>query len=538
MPTVGGGVAAQPLIAAAFGPDHAGDWERVTASLGADVRTLVATPRVRFAASPALGLEPVRNGWCWGRHIQRTRAPADPRDAAHELDLAGFWWDGSAGVMHTGLFGVQELYVRTLGATTFVCNRISPLASIGPALDIDWDAWAMFITVNHHSGEDTGFAQIRRLTFANRLEFTATSAAATTRDVPAWLLEPPSPTGVDDIWRAVRGAVRPRFGEEVDITLSGGLDSRLILAALSRRRRVRIAAWTTHGSAGDFEMADALALGRTTSHVHVDSTVADWRENFLPTCRRLEHGTSAHAWLEPLADALRSRPSVLYDGFGGDVFLRRFPPEPGRGVAGSVWHLMTGGRWEREDKFLSPTFRRQHGEHLREKWTARGDLWSGHPSEGMLRRFATRHNHGVALSPFRLFAAARRVITPLADPGVFRAALGLPASSDKLLDYRDMVLERYAPDLYALPATGRPRTPRVAFQDPITTPDALAHLIEIIERERATVEPLDPGLRALMAEPNYPMLKWQARLLASAAVLSDWLTMWRPRLNGADRPWT
>lgn len=530
-------VADQPLVAAAIGPDTSGEWHRLAASLGVD--TLLDTPGVRFAASRAPGLEPVTGGWCWGRHIQRARRPTGPRDAAHELDLAGLWWDGNHGVLHTGLLGVQDLYTRTIGDTTYVANRVAPLASIGPPLDVDWEAWALFLSVNHFSDEDTGFTQVRRLTLGGLLEFTGTTAPVAAADIPAWLLQPEGTGSMHDLWGAIRSSVRPRLREEVDLTLSGGLDSRLILAALNRRRSVRISAWTTQGSAsaGDVEMATALAIGRTRSHIRVESSLEDWVQNFLPTVRQLEHGTSAHTWLQPLSRAVRHRTATLYDGFGGDLILRR-QPRTRPSVVENGWYLATGGRWERDDRFLSPTFRDQYGEALRAKWEARGDRWSGHPSEQVLRHFTTRTNRGIALSPFRLFATARRVITPLTDPQVFAVAMSLAPATTDAIDYRDILLERYAPAHHALPATGRAGGPAYPFQDHASAPTSLAHLIEIINREPAAAEPLDPGLRELMAARNYPMMKWQARLLASSAVLSDWLATWRPRLTGTDQPWT
>lgn len=531
-------VADQPLVALAIGPDRSGDWNRLIASLGVGVKTLVDTSSVRFAVSSAPGLESVRGGWCWGRHIQTNRRPVNPRDAAHELDLAGFWWDGQAGVLHTGLLGVQELYVRTIGDTTFVTSRISPLASIGPPMDVDWEAWALFLSINCFHAEDTGFAQIRRLPFASRLEFTASSLPTSAIDIPGSLLEPDRrPRSVDDLWDSIRSSIRPRFGEHVDITLSGGLDSRLLLAALNRRRSVRISAWTTHGSAGDFELGATIAAGRTRAHVQVDSTVEDWCANFLPTLRQLEHETSMHAWLQPLSRAMRHRTATLYDGFGANLILHARQPTHASLVE-SVWHAGTGGRWVRDDRFLSPEFREKYGPVVRSKWVARGDCWSGHPSEGALRRFTTRAIRGIALSPLRIFGQGRRVITPLADPQVFSAVMALPPAGAEPVDYRELVLQRFAPDLHALPAAGRVRTFHVPFEARASAPDFLAHLVDIIEREPAAVEPLDPGLRVLMAEADYPMMKWQAGMLANAAVLSDWLTTWRHRLNRTDQPWT
>jgi hypothetical protein len=175
---------------------------------------------------------------------------------------------------------------------------------------------------------------------------------------------------------------------------------------------------------------------------------------------------------------------------------------------------------------------------VRTKWIARGARWAGHPAEDVLRHFTTRTNRGIALSPFRLFAREGRVITPLADPRVFAVAMGLPPADSEPLDYRDLILQRFAPGLHALPVTGSAASVTVPFQDPASAPESLAHLIGIIEREPAAVAPLDPGLLALMTEGNYPMMKWQARLIANAAVLSDWLAMWRTRLNRTDQPWT
>lgn len=526
-----------PVLVAAVGPDEANLWPTLRAHVSDPGRTHIDEPGLRFAAAADVQLEPVRGGWCWGRHLDERRKPTSPLDAAHHLGLAGLWWDGHVGQIHTSGLGFQNIYAREVDGTTYLSNRIAPLASVGPSLTVDWDAWALFLSTQMFSHDDTGFVEIRRLPLGARLEFGEHLLTRRVIEPPPWMVDPhPNPSPAD-VWDALESAVRPRLGHAVDLTLSGGLDSRLLLAVLHRRRSTRLTAWTTHGVAGDFEYAQSLAAGRVRKHHLIEASADDWPANFDAVTRQLEHQTSLHTWIRPLALAMAERNRPLYDGLAGDVTLQR-RALVGHPPAVRAWLMATQGMWAREGAFLSEPFRRRYADRIQDKWVKQGDAWVGHRAEVQLRRLTTRTVRGIAHSPFTLFGQSRPVITPFADPRVMSTALGFPASGSEPVDHRLAVLDAFAPQLNALPSTARHGAETFTTANPVHAARSLAHLVATIQREPAAVTPLDPALVDRMANSDFAQLKWVERLLTSTAVFADWLGVWRSRLRNADQLWT
>jgi hypothetical protein len=340
------------------------------------------------------------------------------------------------------------------------------------------------------------------------------------------------------VWKAFNAAISPRRFGSIDLTLSGGLDSRLILAALTQRRTRAVTTWTTEGTPGDVEMAPAVAAARGVPNRVVASSIADWNSNLLPMARRLEHLSSLHNWLPPLLTEMEGRRATLYDGFAGDVLLQR------KDLGGATperftWQVLTGFRWEPGDDrppSLSADFKAYYGERLFERWADRHRLWSGHRAERIMRHYMTRPSHNAALSPFRLFAPEHRIVTPMIDPDVVAAALALPGDGEAH-NFRDSLLCHFARDLHALPATSRPNSPKHGFVYRVSAPSTITHVASIIAREPVASGPLDPALLAQLATGDLPRTNWQGRLLHNCAVLSDWLTTWRPRLVTTDHDW-
>src|SRR5699024_5906538 len=121
---------AQPYICGALGPDEHFLWPDLLVASPTDVTILSNTNKDRFAASISPGLEYTSSGWCWGRYISRDTAPQGPTHAAHELGLAGYWTTEDLTEVHVDALGMQNIFARTIGRTTYISNRITPLASL------------------------------------------------------------------------------------------------------------------------------------------------------------------------------------------------------------------------------------------------------------------------------------------------------------------------------------------------------------------------------------------------------------------------
>jgi len=537
----------QPFVCGVLGTVAEQDWRQLLDASPHGTYSLDDQRHARFAATArSRGLERTRAGWCWGRYIARNERPVSIGSASDELGLAGYWRDEESGsiVVHGDALGFQELYFRVLGDALLFSNRIAPLAAVRPsdALRADWPAWARYFTFLGFTGSDTGLHDIRRLERSHRLTFTAGVARVDSVLPPAWLASP-SPSGAIDGLADVLVGVIPRHGRGgIDLTLSGGHDSRLLLAAAQRRKSGGVRAFLTpHENGWDDDTRLAREVARA-AHIHareVKWTTHDWIVARKETAQRLEYQTALHNWLSPLAQSMHRSQRPLLDGLAGDKLLHYHAKAPDSGSAAyraGVLRNMGGWRTAKPG-ILSDVVRDVFTDITSEYWDKRTAPWGAHPYAEVLYWIDHRTNRAIAASPFRLFGPERNVVTPLIDPHFVAAVLGSRHSATTQADIRQRLLDVLNPTLAALATTNTLGSrPRSFLPRGLSVPEARLDLARSLRGL--------PFVDTLFAPQTLASLTADRRLdsdaltlLRVAGVLADWYREYGGRLANPYPEW-
>jgi asparagine synthetase B (glutamine-hydrolysing) len=528
--------AAQPFVCGALGDDELGLYSRLLAVAPTNVSVLWSTRAVRFAASTSPGLERAKSGWTWGRYVAKDTKPRNARDASQDIGLAGFWPDPAGAIVHTDWLGTQDVYLRRIGGTTYWANRIAPLITFAEeVVHPDVEAWRTALVLWGFTAASSPFKEVRRLDAGERLVLRG-SVAQVECDQAGWLKNPSGDATVGQLAEALEAAVPRTLLEAPHLTLSGGLDSRLLLAASLSRGGRRPVTWSTShesGWDGDTRLAEEVATSAGTHHHEIDYGVQEWSSAREATLLRLEHSTALHTWLLPLAQRLHhaGRRKPLLDGLAGDVLLR-YHDQVQRGEqerrCRRIWATL-GGESFRRSPLLDPRIATTWADDAFEAWHVRMRVWDEHPFGETVIRMLTRTRRTIAASPFRLFGPERRVITPFIDPDVVRIALSVPPQPDDDRDLRPLLLRVLNSTLASIASTTDRRENQRSFtQRGPTSSTATRAMVRAVENEPAVARLFD---RTLLADLEARTAgEVNPEIVRRGAMLAHWLGRWRPYL--------
>ncbi|MDQ2624765.1 MAG: asparagine synthase-related protein, partial [Actinomycetota bacterium] len=318
----------RPRIVGALGSPDAGLVERLALALGKHGRRVVSTSTAQLlSAMPVLEAGVERVYW---NPLAVGGNPSTWTAASQHRLAAGLDTSGEHPLLHSCAWGLQELYFRQVGAALYFCDRIEPLVEIDEAaLHIDWEAWASTLTFGGPQGEATPFREIRRVNAASAISIGPEGLRRYSFE-PEWLNVELRPDAIDprEIVAQLEALmpVTRSWDAPVDITLSGGWDSRLLAATATRvRGRRKIRSWTTSTDDGiddDVPLAAPVALAFGLKHRLYEPGPESWLEHRHAAYERLQHQTWMHTWSLPLADRLRGRRGPLLDGLAGDVLFK------------------------------------------------------------------------------------------------------------------------------------------------------------------------------------------------------------------------
>ena len=214
-----------PYVCGFLGPDDRGHWAALQAAAPVPVKVRSVGRHHAFAASKATGLERIQGqqAWVWGRHLVTDRAPTTWKEAAHELNLAGFWAGADEVRLHTNPLAHADLYVRELDGTTYFANRIEPLTRLGDALlHTDWVGWGEHLALGGMVHERTPFEEVRRLDFAESRVLRG-GRQVRTRDTAPWMhVDDTTGTAADVVEAGLAQMPEPGSQTPSAIGLSGG----------------------------------------------------------------------------------------------------------------------------------------------------------------------------------------------------------------------------------------------------------------------------------------------------------------------------
>jgi asparagine synthase (glutamine-hydrolysing) len=375
------------------------------------------------------------------------------------------WADGATVHARTGLTRVDPVYLAEVADAVLVSDRACWAAAVtGRLADPDPAMIGAFLSLGYPVGAATPFSGVRALGSDTALRL-ADGQLAVGRARP----RKEQPAGADGVAGALTEAVRPLGGADapVELSLTGGKDSRLVAAALAAARvpfRAR-----THGFAGH---PDVVVAGLIAGQLGVAHTVTQPRPPGVPdeadVLRRLRAAVLVSdgmlsafenvGWPDPRA---ADGPAEA-GGHGGELLRGGYAQAAWRTPAalGAVAAPLTAAA--AAELFRRMTTRRLS---LLRPGPARAYLASLAPQAAALARgpLAALDDFYLVNRAGRWSAAARQaylirspLLQPLfADP-VVRAARAVPLRdrmSDRL--HRD-VLGLLCPGLLGLPLAGTP----------------------------------------------------------------------------------
>ena len=415
-----------------------------------------------------------------GRAVVLHWGDADNAGTSHAGTI---WAEGAVVHARTGLTRVDPVYLAETDGAVVVSDRASWAAAVtGRMGDPDPSMIGAFLSLGYPAGAATPFRRVRALGGDRALRLAdgrvANGRLAGGRLVAARARpQDERPTGPDRVAAALTEAVRPLAdaGAPVELSLTGGKDSRVVAAALTAARVPFLA--RTHGFAGH---PDVVIAGLIAGRLGVEHTVTQPRSPGAPdevdVLRRLRAAVLVSdgmlsafenvGWPDPQT---ASTP-VQAGGHGGEL-LRG-------GYAQTAWRTPAVlGAAAGAELFRRMTTRRLS---LLRPGPARAYLASLTPPAAALARgpLAALDDFYLANRAGRWSAAARQAYllrSPLSQPlfadRVVRAARAVPLRdrmSDRL--HRD-VLGLLCPELLAVPLAGsgwhgEPRTPATVLTAP------------------------------------------------------------------------
>lgn len=374
-------------------------------------------------------------------------------------------WDGRALRLRSDRYGFQPMYYYLREGELCLSPSIPHLIELGAPRDLDVDGLAVFLRLGFFLGCDTAFRAIRALPPGCTMvweqgRFQMTSERPEARPIA---ISPQAALDeyIDRFGTAMRR--RPCRPDDCGIPLSGGRDSRhLFLELVTTGRRPAFCATVDPRFYGGAEHPEVTSARQLAGRAGVPHAVVRQRECRFAAERRKNLLTNLcsdeHTAFLALAEYLRGRAGVIYDGLAGDVLsaglfleetrLASFERGDFEGLAlellGEIEVLLR--------RIVSAAWmRRLSHDRAVARLVTELAAHQDQPNPVGSFFFWNRTRREIALAPTCLFGRAATVYCPYLDPDVYDFLAGLPASL--LLDhsFHTRAIARAYPDYADVP---------------------------------------------------------------------------------------
>ena len=228
-------------------------------------------------------------------------------------------------IVATDAFGLNPLYMSNSETATVLSTDIKGVLSAMPGLrtDINSVSVAEFLSGHFIMENRTLFDGVRLLPEASIMEFAAsTNIRPKTRtwfELPREPEERPIREWIELVARAFGRSISKRAREGLGTFLSGGMDSRVILASIPPQIRETMTALTFGiPGADDCRIARRVSAKYGVRLIHKTLTSSDFLENVL-LHMWVSEGVSNHL-VSPIIGAVASLGvDAIFDGFAGDT---------------------------------------------------------------------------------------------------------------------------------------------------------------------------------------------------------------------------
>jgi asparagine synthase (glutamine-hydrolysing) len=351
-------------------------------------------------------------------------------------------WDGSTLTARNDRYGFRALfYAESAAGEIVISPSLVRLLEKGAPAEFDDEAMAVFLRLGFFIGEDTPFKSIRALPPGARLEwhegvlhlrgglFIVPEQSGITRDEAT--------EGYAQLFREALARCPVPEQTECALPLSAGRDSRHILLELCESGRKPSACLTLKHfpprTNEDAELAAEVSKAVGVEHILLNQSPsrlqAELRKNLLT-----HFCADEHAWYLPLADYVKGRWPLIYDGIAGDVLSAGLFLDEARLT------LFRQGNFAALADNLLETEGYLPGllsEEMRGRWgreAARARLCAELTKHASAANpvgsfyFWNRTRREIALSTFNILGASAEVATPYLDTGVYDFLASLPAA--------------------------------------------------------------------------------------------------------------
>ena len=487
-----------------------------------------------------------QRGIGWQEGDART-APTRPRNwqAAGEAGICGLVVDGRRRFLHSAVNGLAPIYWLEHDGAVYFASRIDPLVQTSPVrLSIDWEAWASIIAMRFPAGNRTPFAEIARLPLSSVLRRRFGGARVQEERWPWAEIEPTEGVGAaaEGAAAALEESLAPLPGG-IACPLSGGRDSRMLLAVLARDRRVAAAVTVPDddGEPREESLATPVAAAFGVPHERVQGAASDYPAEWEERASRIEYQLVDHAWMVPLAQRLATSPAPVPDGFAIDVFAsegrnfyNRETFDMSTPQAASLAMFDSLRQYGHAQVALEEGFQEPVIARAREQFLASVERFEGHPHQIVFDFYVSRTQRGVSTYPTKLLGDRSWTITPGATDPFVRAALSIDLEEKRRGELYRGILEIVAPEVAALPSTadvprGKPYLPR-RWCSPAAVQ---SHRRSLLDGPLAPH--LSPQLRAWIEGPIEAEPDGHLRVgIEAVSLFHSWWRRYRDRLRDVD----
>lgn len=425
-----------------------------------------------------------RGGLLWSELADADlREPARSwQDAAGRLASCGLEIRGRERVVHSSVSGIAPIYHVEHEGATYFASRIDPLVmALEREFTVDWTAWSSVFCLGSPLEDETPFQEVRILPPFQRLYRDREGARI---EAPEWPWQRPESIltvgeGGGAMLDALRAGVERLASRPCLSLLSGGLDSRLVLALLMEVGANDVRALSLGGE--EARPAEAAVAAAVAKHYGIPHEVLDYRDpdDFIAVLREqalaVDFQRSRPPWIAVLGRELRRHDRIAWDGLGLDALATHSSPEDRRfytpemfeaddpeALARTLWReSLRAGMAAARTVMFEPAFGRAVARASRHRFVATSKPLWGHRSQAVLTRYRTRTWRGTSSLPHQALGAHATVTMPFTDDAVVRACIAM--------DPRDKLGFRLYDALFA--------GIDPAVRDvPLSTDEAMAHL--------------------------------------------------------------
>ncbi len=456
-------------------------------------------------------------------------------------------WDGNRLEASVDRMGIQPLFYGVYENQIVLSPTILPILKGGIPADLDYGSIGLFFRIGYLLGEDTLFRHIRALPPGGKLVWDEQGVRIAEQTVFSSSLHVATDSEITEAYiELFRKSIerRPPPQDSFVQPVSGGRDSRHILAELVRQKKGPSSTYTIETSYADSEHSEEKIARQLSDTLKIPHCVL--RHNLKGELEReaVKNALTSFTgdeggWMLGASAYLSENPSCIYDGFLGDV-LSAFHWVNCKG------EMLTAWRRDGEEGFLDAAIQRffpkHHGvEHLlsaqfgsheelsmeatRERMRQHFRLFSGYHNPITRWFLFGRGRREIAMSTWGCYPQVEKIYAPFLDHDFLNYFLSLPEREEPSYAFlRSKAIAAAYPELKDLPyarsvaKSGFPAHARRVLQTVrVMQTDFQPLGIPNTELRRWTLSHLKGGVHAQVKYPRYVMAKQLMALQSDSA---------------------